>query len=415
MRATSLLRTILAMNCTRVLRVTKEEGFGIVGEVAPTTRVPICSGCMCRVRCVHDRRRREWRHLDLAGMELTLVHDQRRVDCPRCGVRAELVPWAEPGSVFTRDFEDQVAYLAQIADRTTVSTLMRIAWVTVGSIVARVVARLQPGDRLDGLEEIGIDELSYRKHHEYITVVVDHRRRRVVWAGEGKSADTVRSFFKALGAERAQKLKLVTIDMSSAYIEAAREGAPHAQIVFDRFHVQRLAHDALDEVRREQVRELKGTDEGTALKKTRWALQKNPWNLTSIENEKLINVQRVNKPLYRAYLLKETLAEILGRRQVHVARDKLEEWISWARRSRLRPFQKLAKTIHRYIEGILAYIATHLSNGPTEALNGKVRTITRRAYGFHSAKNLIAFIYLCCSGIALRPILKTPDLLPLGI
>jgi transposase len=381
--------------------------------VAPTTQVPFCSGCMCRVRRLYDRRRRQWRHLDVGGMEATLVYDQRRVDCQRCGVRVELVPWADPGSRFTRDFEDQVAYLAQMMDQTTVCKTMRIAWSTVGDVVARVVARLGPADRLDGLEYIGIDELSYRRHHEYITTVVDHVARKVVWAAPGKNAATVDGFFKALGPERAAKLKTVTIDMSAAYIDAVTRGAPQAQIVFDRFHVQRLAQDAVDQVRREQVRLLGGTDEAKSLKKTRWPLLKNPWNMNALEEERLAKLQHANRPLYRAYLLKESLAAIFDRRQVNVARHKLLEWISWARRSRLKPFKKLAATIRRHLEGILAFIATGLSNGIVEGLNGKIRTITRRAYGFHSAQSLISFIFLCCSGLILHPVFKTPDLHPL--
>jgi transposase len=415
MRATTILRNILALQSVRVTDVDFHVA-GIEIAVAPTTRVPFCSGCGCRARRVYDRHERRWRHLDLAGMETTFVYELRRVDCRRChDVRVELVPWAEPGSVFTRDFEEQVAYLAQVTDRTTVSTQMRIAWVTVGAIVKRVVDRLRPGDRLDGLVDIGIDELSYRRHHEYITVVVDHRRRRVVWAAEGKNADTVRAFFAALGPERAAKLLSVSMDMSSAYIEAVTEGAPQTRIVFDRFHLQRLAHDALDEVRREQVRALKGTDEGRAIKKTRWALHKNPWNLNAVESDKIADVQRANRPLFRAYMLKESLAAILDRRQVNVARRKLEDWLAWARRSRLPPFRRLARTIARHLEGILAYIATGLSNGRTEALNGKIRTITRRAYGFHSAANLIALIFLCCTGITLSPVFKTPLLHPHAI
>ena len=133
MRATTILRTILALKCTRVLDVAF-GAFGIIIDVAPTTRVARCSGCMCRARRMYDHRVRSWRHLDVAGMEVTLRYRQRRVDCRTCGVVVELVPWAEPGSVFTADFEDQVAYLAQISDRTTVSSMMRISWVTVGSI-----------------------------------------------------------------------------------------------------------------------------------------------------------------------------------------------------------------------------------------------------------------------------------------
>jgi transposase len=162
-------------------------------------------------------------------METTLVYDLRRLDCPRCGVRAELVRWADAGSRFTRDFEDQVAYFAQVSDRTTVSSTMRIAWKTVGQIIRRVVARLGPTDRLVGLRHIGIDELSYRRHHEYITIMVDHVARKAVWVSEGKNAATVARFFDALGTERAALLETVTMDTSGAYIEAVTRGAPYAR------------------------------------------------------------------------------------------------------------------------------------------------------------------------------------------
>jgi len=204
-------------------------------------------------------------------MQLWLRYQLRRVDCRECGVLAELVPWAEHGAGFTHDFEQTTAYLAQRTDQTSVSTLLRIAWATVGRIVMRVVDRLLPEDRLEGLTIIGVDELSYRRHHEYVTVVVDHLKARIVWVRPGKNADTLKEFFADLGPERAGKLEAVTIDMSGAYIQAVTEASPQAQIIFDRFHVQRLAHDALDQVRREQVRDLRerdDTDGARALKKT---------------------------------------------------------------------------------------------------------------------------------------------------
>ena len=166
MRAITLLRTLLALKQTRVTGFEITE-WGLEVEVAPTTRVPYCSACMRRARHVYDLRSREWRHLDFAGMAVTLKYRQRRVACRRCGeVHAEVVPWAEPGSRFTRDFEDQAAYFAQVTDRTTTSKMLRLAWRTVGLIIERVVARLGPSDRLEDLEYIGLDELSYRKHHE---------------------------------------------------------------------------------------------------------------------------------------------------------------------------------------------------------------------------------------------------------
>lgn len=408
MRLTSLLRALLGLKSTCVISVGFDDQ-GLVAGVKPTWRHPRCSRCGRRGRGYDRQRERRWRHLDLAGMRLELCYDIRRVDCRHCeAVVVEQVPWADTGSWFTRPFEDQVGYLAQRCDQSTVSRLMRVAWETVGRIVQRVVARRQDEDPLDGLTIIGVDELSYRRHHEYVTVVVDHVRGRVVWASPGKDAKTLLAFFEELGPERAGNLEAVTIDMSAAYIKAVTDASPQAQIIFDRFHVQRLAHDALDQVRRAEVREAVGEDERRGIKKTRWALQKNPWNLTRVEIERLSRLPKANHRLYRAYMLKEGLIAVLDRRQVNVAAKKLGEWISWATRSRLPPFRRLAGTIRRHTEGILAYVRSGLSNGRTEGLNGKARTITRRAYGLHSAHALIALLKLCCSGIHLDPVFHRP-------
>jgi transposase len=321
-----------------------------------------------------------------------------------------MTPWAAHGSGFTRDFEMMLAYLAQRTDKTTVTRLMRVAWETVGRVAGRVAERLRIADPLDGLRHIAIDELSYRRHHYYVTIVInDHGD--VVWAAPGRSADTLREFFDELGLERAAALETVSVDMSAAFTTAIKERCPNATIVYDRFHVQRLAHDALDQVRREQVRNATG-DDARAIKHTRWPLQKNPWNLSAVEVGKLADVQRHNALLYRAYLLKETLAAVLDRRQVNVARDKLLDWIDWANRSRLAPFRRVARTIKKHMDGILAYVRTGLSNARAEALIGTVRTITKRSFGFHSAYSLIGLIMLCCSGLAIQPAFHGPVLPP---
>ena len=407
MRITSLLRTLLGLEGTRVRDVQFDEG-GLVADVAPTWQRPRCSECG-RTCAGYDRiRGRRWRHLDLAGMTLHLRYDTRRVDCPDCGVKVEQLPWAETSSWFTHPFEDHVGYVAQRCDKTTVGAMMRIAWETVGAIIQRVVARHRDRDLLDGLTHIGVDELSYRRHHEYVTVVVDHTRGHVIWAKPGKNADTLKAFFDELGAERCAKLEAVTIDMSGAYIKAVTECSPQAQIVFDRFHVQRMVQDAVDEVRRDEVRAATSVDEKKQLKGTRWPLLKSFWNLSLFESNRLSSLQRDNKRLYRAYLLKEAMVGVLDCRHEGLARHKLDEWVRWARRSRLEPFKRVAATVRDHADGILAYVRSGLSNGRTEGLNGKARTLTRRSYGFHSAHGLIGLLMLCCSGIHLEPVHRWP-------
>jgi len=409
MRATSILTKLLAIEHTRVIGFELEDD-AVVLVVKSRKKVPRCGGCWRKCRQVHDRRHRRWRHLDVMGVECWLAGEVRRVRCPRCGVTTEMVPWAAPDSGFTRDFETTLAFLAQRMDKTTVCKMMRVAWETVGRVAARVVERMRVGDRLDGLRHIAIDELSYKRHHHYVTIVINELGH-VVWAAPGRSADTLHAFFDELGQERAAALDTVSVDLSPAFTSAVKERCPEATIVYDRFHVQRLAHDALDKIRREQVREAVG-DDAKAIKRTRWALQKNPWNLSAIDTAKLAEVQRTNRPLYRAYLLKETLAAILDRRQVHVARDKLLDWIDWATRSRLPPFRTVARTIRKHLEGILAYVSTGLSNARAEARIGTVRAITKRSFGFHDPYSLIGLIMLCCSGLALSPAFHGPVLPP---
>jgi transposase len=411
MRISTVFRKLLAVTAM-VVRAVLVKGDEVVVAVSPLWRRPRCGECG-KIGPIYDTcGERTWRHLALGRSPFLLRYAPRRVGCRTCGVRVEQVPWAAQGSRFTRDFEELAAYLAQRMDKTAVTKLLGISWRTVGAIVERIVAeRLDPA-RLDGLTIIGVDELSFRRNHNYVTVVVDHLRSRVIWVGEGKSSEALGAFFTALGPERAKQLTHVTMDMSAAFIDAVNTHAPQAQKVFDRFHVQKLASQAVDEVRRAEVRAVAGTDEAKTLKHSRWALLKNPWNLLQRQGEKLAEVQRTNKRLYRAYLLKESLAQGLDYRQVGRAERHFDKWIAWAKRSKLKPFIKLAGTIKRLKDGILAYVETGLSNGFTEGMNNKSRLITRRAYGFHGAQALAAMIHLCCGGITLDP--PIPSNLPTG-
>jgi transposase len=382
-----------------------------VVDVAPTWTIPRCGECGAKCRSIHDGRERHWRHHDLAGMTLQLRYRIRRAHCPDCGtVKTEQVPWAAHGSNFTHEFEERAAFLAQQCSKTAVAVLLRTTWRTVGRLIRRVVERSHADcDRLDGLRLIGVDELSYRRHHEYVTVVVDHERGRVVWAAKGKSAATLKRFFEELGPERCSQLEAVTIDLSQAYIKAVTEATPEAKLIFDRFHVQRLLHEALDQTRREEVHKATSKEERAALKGTRWSLQKREWNLTAADVQTLEELERVNQPIFRAHMLKESLVTILDGRQVNVARARLRRWIAEARRSGLVHFARVAATIEKHIDGILEYIRSRLNNGRTEGLNGKIRTITRRAFGFHSAHALIAMIFLCCGGVHVTPAHSAPS------
>ena len=225
-------------------------------------------------------------------------------------------------------------------------------------------------------------------------------------AGKGRSAETLDAFFDLLGPSGCARVALVTADLAASWQKALRARVPHARVVFDRFHVERLASDAVDEVRRAEQRRV-GAKAAKTLKGTRFCLLKHPARLKPGEKRRLEKLRRENRALDRAYELKEYLATILERVKPDEAPDLLDEWLAWAARSRLGPFVKLARTVRKHATGILAYLDTKMTNGVVEGINNKLRVIARRAYGFHSHNALISMLFLCCGGIELVPHLPT--------
>lgn len=409
MRFTTLLRRLLGIEHLRVLGAEFEEDTLVI-DVAPAWHRGRCSCCGAKAPG-HDRRERRWRHLDVGGVRCELRYSLRRVSCPTCGVKVEMVPWAEPDSGFTHRFEELVALLSQKTDKTTVSNLLRIAWYTVGRVIERVVRRLggDPSERLRGLRRIGIDELSYRKHHHYVTVVVDLDTRRVVWVAEGKDAAALDGFFAALGPAGAAALEVASIDMSGAFKKALRERVPHVQIVFDRFHVQALVHDALDELRRSVVAEQSEPSAKRILKGTRYTLHRSPWRLDAVARRQLDALERENLPLYRAYLMKEALAAVFDTASPETIHDDLMHWLSWVEAEGEPPLVRAAETIAEHFDGVIAYIHVGLTNAVTEGLNRKARVVTSRSFGFKSLSNFASMLLLCCGGVTL----PWPHVLPL--
>ena len=316
--------------------------------------------------------RRRWRALDLGTTFAFVEGGAPRVTCRRHGVVVCAVPWARHGSRFTRAFEDQLSWLAVNASKTAVAELMRVAWRTVGTILERVAAEgVREVDLLEGLRRIGIDEISHRKGQRYLTVVVDHHTGRLVWAAPGRDRQTVLAFFDALGEEHCKALELISADMAAWISAPITERAPQAARCVDPFHVVMLATDALDEVRREvwnEARRQGNRQLARELKGARFAVWKNPENLTDRQAVKLASIQQTNARLYRAYLLKEQLRQIY-QLPVAAAERLLDRWLAWARRCRLPSFVKLARTITEQQQGILAAIRHGLSNSVRQTLH----------------------------------------------
>ena len=373
-----------------------------------------CPECGFTTRATYDARpvASRWRHLDLGAWRLEIRANLRRLACPTHGVRTEAVPFARAGSRFSTDFEDLVGWLATTMDKTALCRLVRIDWDTVGRIIERVMATGLDPARLDGLFEIGVDEVSWRKGHRYITMVSDHRSGRFVWGKAGKDSATLEDFFDELGKERSEAITAVSMDMGPAFAKAATKAVPKAILCYDPFHVVKLAGDALDSVRRAVWQDMRALDQGAAkkFKGARWALLKNPENLTDDQAVTLRKIKRKGGELWRAYALKEALRAVFAGdlTEAEVA-ELLDRFCSKASRSGLKPFVKVAKTIRKHRDGILAAVRLGLTNARHEGLNRRVRLLVNRAYGFHSAEAALGLVMLTLGPIThILPHERTP-------
>ena len=377
-----------------------EESETVVVHVRPRRATKRRCG-RCGVRAPgydQGEGRRNWRALDLGTMECFLQADSPRVNCPEHGPTVAQVPWARHGAGHTRFFDDQVAWLVTHTAKSTVCELMRIAWRTVGSIIDRVVADGRAAhDPFSGLTRIGIDEISYKRGHKYLTVVVDHDTGRLVWAAPGRDKVTLEQFFDLLGEGRSQLVKLVSADAAEWIATVVGERCPNATLCADAFHMVAWATKALDDVRREIWRAARRMGAPTLIariKGCRYALLKNPEHLNDKQQAGLARVAQVNKTLYRAYLLKEQFRLVFQLRGKAAVRA-LDDWCAWARRCRIPAFVDLYYRVVRHRESIVATLTNDgLSNALVESTNTKLRLLTRVAYGFKSTDNLIALCLL---------------------
>jgi len=359
----------------------------------------------CQRRCARydaGAGRRRWRSLDLGPVRTFLEADAPRVSCPGHGVVVAWVPWARHGVGHTRLFDDLAAWLVRYTSKTTVSTFLRIAWRSVVAIVTRVTADLdaEAGDRLANVRRIGIDEISYKRRHKYLVVVVDHDTGLLLWAKEGRDKKTVGAFFDVLGDERCRQIELVSADGADWIADIVGLRCPQAKICVDPFHVVSWATDALDLVRRQvwnEARRRGQTGLARGLRDCRFALWKNPEDLTGKQQAKLSWIQQTNQTLYRAYLLKEQLRQVFaagGAERIAL----LDHWLQWAARCRIGPFTDLARRMRRYRDDIANTLTHNLSNARVESVNTKIRLLERIAYGVKKADPLIALAMLHLGG-----------------
>lgn len=409
MRATTLLNRALKFTGASVTSVQYPGHGPVVATMKLTARKKLsCPHCPFTSTAGYDTRWAEstWRHLDFGGTPLVLKMLRRRLRCPEHGVVAQAVPFARFNSRFTRDFEDLVAWLVTRADKTSVSAFTRIAWRTVGAICQRVVDDQLDESRFENLVSIGVDEISWRKHHNYLTLVSDHTSSKIIWGAPGKNAAAFDQFFTEIGPQNISSLEAISMDMGAAFIKSATKNAPKAAICIDPFHVVQLGTNALDALRRQfwqQARDLPDQSFAKKYKGNRYALLKNPDKLNDKQKATLKQMRTDGGELWEAYQLKESLREIFaGDLNTNEVMNMIHQWCDTATMSGHGPFMKAAATIHGHSQGIYEAVTRKLSNGKHEGLNNKIRTMTRRSYGFHSPEAALALIMLACGPITVR-------------
>ena len=388
----------------------------------------------CGKKCPKDGRSskdvRVWRGLDFGSVLVEIESETQRIKCPKHGSIVADVPWAYPGSHFTKDFDLTVGWLAVYLPRNAVAEYMRIDWKTVGRCISRTLNEIEPerAVRLNNLVYIGIDETSYKKGHKYITVIVNHETNTVVWAAEGHGKSVLEKFYRSLTKEQLESIKVVTGDGAKWITECVNEFTPGCERCIDPFHVVEWAMDALDEVRRgvwrdayKKAQELKNStpkrhgrpkaddlqaqaakearNKADQLKKSVYALGKAPEHLTENQQLRLEMIQTESPLLYRAYCIKERLRLILKMTSVEEADAELKRWFWWASHSRIPVMQELGSKVKRHKDHILKTIQLGLSNARIEATNNKIKLIIRKAYGFRNIQNMLDMVYLVCSNL----------------
>ena len=397
----TLIQNTLEMQGFRVAEVQMVNG-SLEATVAPDRRyAPCCSVCG-RKAVYRDRRpERRFRHVPLWGITVLLLYAPRRVTCNHCGgIFVESLPWATGKKRFTRALMVTLATWARVLTWKQVASLFHCAWSTVATAVDEAVRYGLANRDLSGVTLIGIDEISRKRGHVYVTNVYDLGERRLIWSGEGRGKETLKSFFDTFGLEQTAKLLGICCDMWQPYVDVIKEMAPQALLVFDKFHIVQHLSKAVDQVRRDEIKE-KGASHKDLMAKTRYIWLKNPWNLSEQQRGRLSELEKLNLKINRAYLLKESFRKFWDYRNPMWAKLYLDKWFWWATHSRLQPMRDFAWMLRRRQDDLLNYFNAPIDNGTVEGLNNKAKVIIHKAYGFRTAANYIRNLYHCMAELPL--------------
>jgi transposase len=383
------------------VRAEQEEVYVKIGAASGSSfRCPKCD----KVAPGYDSRHRTWRHLDTCQFTTFVVVDVPRVQCAEHGVLQIHVPWAEPGSGFTALMEALIIDWLQEANASAVARRMRLSWHEIDGVMQRAVRRGLARRKLESIKRVGVDETSFQKRHEYVTVVSDLERSRVLHVADDRKAESLDGFWALLTPEQLREIEAVAMDMCAAYMRSVRDHLPDAdsKICFDRFHVAKILNDAVNKVRKEENREL--SEAGYyAPTGTKYVWTQNPENMPRERRVMFDPLRDSTLKAAKAWALKDAARWLWSYVRRGWAARQWKRWIAWAMRSKLEPMKRAAKTIRAHLWGIINAIVLRVTNAGAESLNSKIQGIKRQACGFRNRERFRNAIYFHCGGLDLYP------------
>lgn len=362
-----------------------------------------CPECQARV-AGYDRKRRRGRHLDTWQFTTWIEADVPRVSCPTHGVKQIAVPWAEPGSQFTAWCERLAIDLLRECSVTGTAGVLRITWDEAWGIKERAVSRGLSRRTQDVVAHLGVDEKAIAKRHRYLTVVADLERSRVLYLAEDRKQESLDGFWAALTPAQREGIEAIAMDMWEPYIQSTRTHLKHAEekIVFDKFHVAKHLHEAVDRVRRTEHRGLQQTGDGR-LTGTKYLWLMCPKDMTAEQQAPFRTLQRSDLKVARAWTLKERFRQFWDYAYQGAARNFFARWFWRATHSRLRPMAAVAKLIRRHLPNVLTYLTHRVTNAGLEAVNATIQWVKKTARGFRNVEHFKTAIYFHCGGLDLYP------------
>jgi len=351
----------------------------------------ICSGCGQHVAAsrVQEICEREVRDLPCFEYTTTVVVETYRLKCPRCGFRAEKVAQLPSKAPFSKRFEEAVGQACESAAARQVARHMHMAASTVRAIDLRFLERWEASRRPPPLRQMGIDEIYRGKKGKFLTVVCNLETAEPLWFGRERKKETLDDFFGSqLRSGQRKRIEAACVDMWEPFRLSIEEWAPQCKIVYDKFHIMQHANDAIDEVRRAEFFR-QGKEKREVIKGKKWLLMSRWKNLNSASRGDLNRLFQMNRKVFKAYLLKESLERLWNYRYEGAMLNYLQKWMDQLKWQRLAPFEKLAATLLKHLHGILNYCRTKVRFGVVEAVNGNIRMLINRGRGYQNLRYLL--------------------------